>query len=221
MIPQLGAPLGLFVASAAVRLPVVEPDRRRISSTGAGAIRSSSPSRSTSSRCSPGCASSSTPEYRAACSRAASCSRRRRARDAAHEGRATSSSAPSRRSRASRCSTWSRCSRCPGSCLFTHEPTDAGFLVIEMVGAGRPRRRSSPRACSPTGSGAATLLGVSRGADRRLQRLRAAAARRRAGSARSSHGARLRPARAVLRPVVGRGRRRSFPRRYRYTGARR
>ena len=63
MIPQLGAPLGLLVASGAVRLLRLDAVERAISSPGAGAIRSSSPSRSTSWRCSRGCASSSTPEF--------------------------------------------------------------------------------------------------------------------------------------------------------------
>ena len=58
MMPQLGAPLGLFVASALFAYLISELSRRRTSSTGAGAIRSSSPSRSTSWRCSPACASS-------------------------------------------------------------------------------------------------------------------------------------------------------------------
>ena len=45
-----------------------------------------------------------------------------------------SCSARSRRSRASRCSTWSRCSRCRGSRCYSHgDPVR--FLIIEAVGA--------------------------------------------------------------------------------------
>ena len=58
MIPQLGAPLGLIVASALFVFLMHQRCPRRTSSSGAGAIRSSSPSRSTSWRCSPGCGSS-------------------------------------------------------------------------------------------------------------------------------------------------------------------
>ena len=61
MIPQLGAPIGLFVASALFVYLITGAAARRTSSSGAGAIRSSSPSRSTSSRSSPGCASWSRP----------------------------------------------------------------------------------------------------------------------------------------------------------------
>ena len=59
MIPQLGAPVGLFVASALFVYLITGALARRTSSTGAGAIPSSSPSRSTSWRSSRGCGSSS------------------------------------------------------------------------------------------------------------------------------------------------------------------
>ena len=57
MVPQLGAPLGLIVASGLFAFFVAICPRKTFSN-GAGAIRSSSLSRSMSSRCSPGCASS-------------------------------------------------------------------------------------------------------------------------------------------------------------------
>ena len=87
--------------------------RPRTSSTGAGAIRSSSPSRSTSSRCSRGCGWSRRPNSSALFeSRELQPSPPFATRCAANGAR--SCSARSRRSPASRCSTWSRCSRCPG-----------------------------------------------------------------------------------------------------------
>ena len=56
MIPQLGAPLGLIVASALFAFFLLVAVDRGLFSTGAGATRSSWRSRSTSWRCSLGCA---------------------------------------------------------------------------------------------------------------------------------------------------------------------
>ncbi len=201
MIPQLGAPLGLIVASGlfAFFLPTC---RRRTSSTGAGATRSSSPSRSTWWRCSRGCAWSSTPEYEQLFeSRELQPSRIDG--DVRSDGR-TSSSAPSRRWRASRCSTWSRCSRCRGSsCSPARAP--ARFLMIEIAGAvigvlsivasGLIADRSGGAWCS-----------APRRRDRGLQRFRAAIAGHGRLGAATVHGGGLRAARPRLRSVVRRDR---------------
>ena len=55
MLGQLGAPLGFLVACGPVRVLLSQPVVRGLPRPGAGAIRSSSPSRSTWWRCSPGC----------------------------------------------------------------------------------------------------------------------------------------------------------------------
>ena len=95
----------------------------------------------------------------------------------------------------------------------------ARFLLIEMVGAVVGVAAIVASGLIADRSAGATLLGVSRGADRGLQRLRPAAARRRRDRRGRLHARRLHAARPVLRPGLGRGARSNFSPRYRYTGA--
>ena len=153
MIPQLGAPLGLFVRERAVRLPVDRAHRgglprlglalsvlRRLRDQRRGAVRPAADRRHA--------------RVRAACSRAASCSRRRCARRCAAEGGniLIGAFAP-----LASFALFHMVTVFPLSWVYLlPAPRCRRFLVIEIGTApSSASRRSSPRARSPTGSGGA------------------------------------------------------------------
>ena len=88
--------------------------------------------------------------------------------------------------------------------LFTQEGPGR-FLIIEMVARRIRRRRHHCLRRHRRSRGPAHAARRGGGGDRRLQRVRTAAARRRRNRRDGVHAARLRPAWALVRPVVGCG----------------